>query len=247
MSEPAKNLSTWPLLLSASAVLMITMGARQSSGLFVLPLNAATGLGIVSISFALAVGQLLWGAVQPFFGAMADRWGSYRVLVLGALLLAAGLALTPVAALRMVAAADHGGVKRGGRRGRQLFDSDRRDGASNCPRSAALLPQALSTRAALLASSFSPRCPRRLSGLSDGWRRCSPWPPQRCSRYPLAWPLRGEAAPGQPARVADFRGHARSKSFRPCAIRAICACMPASSPAGFMLPSWSPTCRVKSL
>jgi MFS family permease len=97
MSEPAKNQSTWPLLLSASAVLMITMGVRQSSGLFVLPLNAATGLGIVSISFALAVGQLLWGAVQPIFGAMADRWGSYRVLVLGALLLAAGLALTPLA------------------------------------------------------------------------------------------------------------------------------------------------------
>jgi MFS family permease len=78
-------------------VLMITMGARQSSGLFVLPLNMATGLRIVSISFALAVGQLLWGAVQPFFGAIADKWGSYKVLVVGGILLAAGLALTPLA------------------------------------------------------------------------------------------------------------------------------------------------------
>jgi MFS family permease len=57
----------------------------------------ATGLGIVKISFALAVAQLLWGAVQPFFGAIADKWGSYRVLVFGAILLAAGLALTPIA------------------------------------------------------------------------------------------------------------------------------------------------------
>ncbi len=93
----SSKISTWPVIISASAVLMITMGARQSSGLFVLPLNAATGLGIVSISFALAVGQLLWGAVQPLFGVMADKWGSYRVLVLGAFLLAFGLALTPVA------------------------------------------------------------------------------------------------------------------------------------------------------
>lgn len=87
--------SVWPLMLGAAAILMITMGARQSSGLFVLPLNASTGLSIVSISFALAVGQLLWGAVQPVFGAMADRWGSRRVVVLGACLLAAGLAATP--------------------------------------------------------------------------------------------------------------------------------------------------------
>jgi MFS family permease len=91
------KISTWPIIISAAAVLMITMGARQSSGLFVLPLNMATGLGIVSISFALAVGQLLWGAVQPFFGAIADKWGSYKVLVVGGILLAAGLALTPLA------------------------------------------------------------------------------------------------------------------------------------------------------
>ena len=96
MSGSAKY-STWPIIISASAVLMITMGARQSSGLFVLPLYMATGLGIVKISFALAVGQLLWGAVQPFFGAIADKWGSYKVLVFGAILLAAGLALTPIA------------------------------------------------------------------------------------------------------------------------------------------------------
>ncbi|HVG04166.1 MAG TPA: MFS transporter, partial [Burkholderiaceae bacterium] len=51
------------LTLIAAAILMVTMGARQSLGLFVSPLNTATGLGIVTISFALAVGQFVWGAV----------------------------------------------------------------------------------------------------------------------------------------------------------------------------------------
>lgn len=89
------NQSVWPLIVTASAILMITMGARQSTGLFVFPINQSTGLGIVEISFALAVGQFVWGAVQPIFGGIADKWGSHRVLILGAILLASGLALTP--------------------------------------------------------------------------------------------------------------------------------------------------------
>ncbi|SMC31752.1 MFS transporter [Sporomusa malonica] len=83
-------------MVSAAAILMITMGARQSVGLFVNPLDSATGLGIVSISFALAIGQFMWGLAQPIFGAIADKKGSYHVLVFGTLLLAAGLALTPL-------------------------------------------------------------------------------------------------------------------------------------------------------
>lgn len=87
--------SMWPLLFTAAAILMITMGARQSLGLFVSPLNSATGLGIVTISFAMAVGQFMWGASQPIFGAIADRYGPTRVIVAGAILLAAGSVLTP--------------------------------------------------------------------------------------------------------------------------------------------------------
>ena len=70
-STGSLRVSTWPLVLTAAAILMITMGARQSMGLFVAPINQATGLGIVSISFALAIGQFVWGAVQPVFGAIA--------------------------------------------------------------------------------------------------------------------------------------------------------------------------------
>jgi len=82
--------------LAAAAMLMITMGARQSQGLFVFPISGSTGVGIVTISFAMAVGQLLWGAVAPVAGAVADRFGSARVLVCGVLVLALGTALTPV-------------------------------------------------------------------------------------------------------------------------------------------------------
>lgn len=88
--------SAWVIMLSSAAILAITMGARQSTGLFVSPLNESTGLGIVSISFALAIGQFMWGLAQPIFGAIADKKGSYGVLVFGAILLAAGLGLTPL-------------------------------------------------------------------------------------------------------------------------------------------------------
>jgi MFS family permease len=95
-TSPVRS-AVWPLLLSAAAILMITMGVRQSLGLFVSPLNTATGLGIVSISFAMAVGQFVWGASQPVFGAIADRYGPERVIRAGGAILAIGLALTPFA------------------------------------------------------------------------------------------------------------------------------------------------------
>ncbi|QDF95122.1 MFS transporter [Azoarcus sp. DD4] len=85
----------WLITLSAAGILMVTMGVRQSTGLFVSPLNTATGLGIASISFALAIAQFAWGAVQPVAGAVADRWGPAPVLVGGIVLLALGTALTP--------------------------------------------------------------------------------------------------------------------------------------------------------
>lgn len=87
--------AAWMLILAAAAILMITMGARLTTGLFMSPINTSTGLGIVSISFAMAIGQFVWGAAQPVFGAVADKWGSAKVIVLGAFLLAGGTALTP--------------------------------------------------------------------------------------------------------------------------------------------------------
>lgn len=97
MNTPTvKAQATWPLVITAAVILMITMGSRQTLGLFISPLNTSTGLGVVSISFAFAIGQFVWGASQPIFGAIADRHGPGRVIVVGGVLLALGWALTPL-------------------------------------------------------------------------------------------------------------------------------------------------------
>ena len=85
----------WLVLLAAGGTYALTMGTRQTMGLFLSPLNTATGLGIGSISLAFAFGQLWWGLTQPFAGAVADRIGTGRVIFMGALLVALGTFITP--------------------------------------------------------------------------------------------------------------------------------------------------------
>jgi MFS family permease len=79
---------------AAAAMLLITIGLRQTAGLFVAPIDKTTGLGIASISFALAIGQFSWGAIQPIAGAMADRYGPGRVMAIGLIGLSVGSVLT---------------------------------------------------------------------------------------------------------------------------------------------------------
>ncbi len=81
--------------LAAAGIMMVTMGTRQSLGLFIGPMGTSTGIGIASISLALAIGQFTWGAIQPVAGAVADHYGPRVVLIGGILLLALGSALTP--------------------------------------------------------------------------------------------------------------------------------------------------------
>ncbi|WP_260851461.1 MFS transporter [Denitromonas ohlonensis] len=90
------DMRQWGLVLAAAGLLAITMGGRQTLGLFVSPINTSTGLGITTISFAMAVAQFVWGAIQPVAGAVADRYGPGRALAAGILLMAAGAALTPM-------------------------------------------------------------------------------------------------------------------------------------------------------
>jgi len=97
MQQETKHTSTWVLLaISAAALLAVTMGSRLSLGLFVSPLNTATGLGIASISFAMAINQFVWGAIQPVAGALADRYGAGRVLAIALIVQTIGLTLTPL-------------------------------------------------------------------------------------------------------------------------------------------------------
>lgn len=85
----------WLVLMAAAATFALTMGTRQTMGLFLSALNTSTGLGMGSISLAFAFGQLWWGLAQPFAGAFADCVGAGRVLFIGVALVAVGTFITP--------------------------------------------------------------------------------------------------------------------------------------------------------
>ncbi|MFN5266535.1 MAG: MFS transporter [Burkholderiales bacterium] len=93
--RPSTYASVWLITLSAAIILAITQGARQTTGMYVSPINTDTGLGIANIAFAMAVGQFVWGAVQPLSGALAGRVGYAPMLAVGVLLMILGSVITP--------------------------------------------------------------------------------------------------------------------------------------------------------
>lgn len=95
MTKPEHTRALWLVLLAAAGAFALTMGTRQTMGLFLGNLNTSTGLGLSSISLAFAFGQLWWGLTQPFAGAIADRVGTGRVLFAGVALVALGTFITP--------------------------------------------------------------------------------------------------------------------------------------------------------
>ena len=78
-------------------IAVLTFGVRASFGLFTAPISTTQGWGREVFALAIAIQNLLWGAGQPFAGALADRFGSARVLAAGGLLYAVGVALMAVA------------------------------------------------------------------------------------------------------------------------------------------------------
>src|SRR3990167_3920699 len=95
VTSTPRSFAVWVILAAAAGAFALTMGVRQTMGLFLSSLNTATGLGVGSISLAFAFGQLWWGLTQPFAGAFADRVGAGRVLLLGVALVALGTFITP--------------------------------------------------------------------------------------------------------------------------------------------------------
>jgi MFS family permease len=73
------------LTLAAALLMALAVGTRSSFGLFVSPLNTATGFGLAAIGLAAAFGQLAWGGAAPLVGWLADRFDTRR-LVAGGLL-----------------------------------------------------------------------------------------------------------------------------------------------------------------
>ena len=176
----ASRRQLWTLMLAAGAILLITMGARQTSGLFLIPITQSTGVSIVAISFALAVGQFVFGAAQPIFGAIADKFGAVKVIVAGAIMLALGCALTPFMTSSVGLLVHHGCAVGGRCGGRQFLDPDRHRRAASAAREALVRGRASSTPAARSGSSCSRRSCNSSSERRAGRARCSRPRSRRC-------------------------------------------------------------------
>ncbi len=92
----ARRLSPDLIIIAGCLIAVLTFGPRSALGVFQIPVLQEFGWGSDTFSFAMAIQYLLWGVGQPFAGAMADRFGSRAVLVVGTLLYAGGLALMSV-------------------------------------------------------------------------------------------------------------------------------------------------------
>ncbi len=86
------NTLLW-IMIGGGVILFLSLGMRQSFGLFQLPLIEAKGWGREVFSIAIAIQNVVWGITQPFFGWLADRYGAAKIAVLGGGLYALGLAL----------------------------------------------------------------------------------------------------------------------------------------------------------
>ena len=86
-----------PVLIAASMILLIGFGIRASFGLFQLPIATEFGWPRADFSMAIAIQNLAWGVGQPIFGAIAERFGDRRAIIIGALMYSAGLVLSSFA------------------------------------------------------------------------------------------------------------------------------------------------------
>lgn len=83
----------WIVLFCAATIATIATGIRQSSGLFLRPIEIELGIGREAFGLAIAIQHLILGLAQPFVGALADKYGTGRVAAIGGILYALGLAL----------------------------------------------------------------------------------------------------------------------------------------------------------
>jgi len=96
-SSSGPGLGTWrtPLviIICGCLIALLSFGPRSSLGFFIQPIGREFAWGRDVFGLALALQNLLWGLGQPIAGAIADRFGVLRVMIVGALLYAGGLFL----------------------------------------------------------------------------------------------------------------------------------------------------------
>lgn len=88
----SQKLSLKQLLIFGGLMVTFSMGIRHGFGLFNLPITSANGWGRETFALTIALQNLIWGAVQPITGALADRYGAFKIMVAGGALYALGLA-----------------------------------------------------------------------------------------------------------------------------------------------------------
>jgi MFS family permease len=81
----------YQLLACGAAIVTLSMGIRHGFGLWLQPITQAQGWGREEFAFAMAIQNLSWGFMGIFAGMVADKFGAFRVIVLGALIYGAGL------------------------------------------------------------------------------------------------------------------------------------------------------------
>jgi predicted MFS family arabinose efflux permease len=96
--QPAPaRLSMTQVLVCGAAVVTLSMGIRHGFGLWLQPITMDRGWSRETFAMAIAVQNLAWGLAGPFAGMLADRWGAWRVLIIGSLFYAGGLVLMALA------------------------------------------------------------------------------------------------------------------------------------------------------
>ena len=95
-TESRSSLLT-PVLLAGCAILLLSFAMRSAFGLFQIPVAEEFGWARAEFSFAIALQNLAWGIGQPFFGAIAEKIGDRKAIILGAVLYSAGLILSSAA------------------------------------------------------------------------------------------------------------------------------------------------------
>jgi len=85
------SLSLMQVLIFGSLMVTLSMGIRHGFGLFNLPITSANGWGRETYALAIALQNLVWGFAQPVAGALADRYGPFKIMVIGGFLYGLGL------------------------------------------------------------------------------------------------------------------------------------------------------------
>lgn len=96
-STAARAPLPWLIIIAGCLIALLSFGPRSAMGFFQLPMLADTGWDRTTFGLAMAIQNLFWGLGQPFFGAIADKFGTWKVLALSSLLYSSGLFMMSVA------------------------------------------------------------------------------------------------------------------------------------------------------